>query len=121
MATLQLRQLWINLASTGEGISAATAPGRKRSHALDGDVRTFAGGRQRAIVKEGIKKRFDFTVIRVSFTTLLKLEDWAGQEVQIRDHRGQRFYGMYFEVDTTEYKDPLYAAGITLLGTTEAT
>ena len=119
MATLNLTMLWINLASTGEAISAQTEPGRRRKYGINGSVMTFAGGRRRSVAKEGAAREFGFTVVRISLATLEQLESWAGQDVQIRDHRGQRFYGVYFDVDTSEYKDPFYAAAITLLGTTE--
>lgn len=105
MATLTLTKVWINRQDTGEAISAQSLPTRSRSHSDDGEVRTYAGGRQRAILRAGERGQFDFTLVRVSATTVDTLRLWKGLPVQVRDHRGQRFWGIFLEVPVIELRD----------------
>lgn len=104
MATLTLTKVWVNLLSTGDAVSAYSAPGRQRSSAIDGEVVTYAGGRQRAKTRAGEKGSFGFVLREVSLTTITTLEGWKGKPVQVRDHRGQRFFGVFFAVTPTEHK-----------------
>lgn len=105
MATLNLTKVWVNRLDTGEAVSAQSAPGRARSHSKAGEVRTYASGRQRAITKAGLRGAFDFTLVRVTLAEVLLLESWIGVPVQVRDHRGQRFTGVFFDVPAVEHKD----------------
>ncbi|MET8908392.1 hypothetical protein [Micromonospora sp. NPDC004551] len=105
MAILNLTQVWINRLDTGEAVSAYSAPGRDRSQSKQGEVRTYAGGRQRAITKAGARGAFDFTLRRVTLAQVELLESWIGIPVQVRDHRGQRFFGVFFEVPAVEHQD----------------
>lgn len=98
MATLTLTKAFINLAATGTAVSAQTREERKRVHAKNVDVRTFAGGRQRAITQEGVRGEFELTLVLVTKTTYELLCTWIGQVVQVRDHRGQQFWGVMASV-----------------------
>jgi hypothetical protein len=119
MATLTLTQVWVNLMSTGESVVGNSTTSRSQSYAVDGDVRTYAGGRQRSITQLGERGRFEFTLELVSLTALATLRSWAGQAVQVRDHRGQQWYGTYFEVAVGEHRaSAYYSAQITLLTVT---
>jgi hypothetical protein len=104
MATLTLVKVFVNRLDTGEAVSANSEPGRGRGHQLAGEVRTYAGGRQRAIATAGLRGQFKVVLRQVSLTTLAVLESWIGVPVQVRDHRGQRFFGVFFAVDTTEHR-----------------
>ena len=117
MATLNLTMLWINLLSDGSSISAYSSD-RARSYEVATEVRTYAGGRQRAITAEGAKRQFEFRLMQVPAATVDQLEAWAGQAVQVRDYRGQRFYGVYGGVAVGELRDGTYTAAITLQGIT---
>lgn len=115
MVALQLDRLWINLLSTGDAVSARTAPGRKRTAEVDGEVRVYAGGRLRAITRLGDRGTFAFTLRLVSLATIETLEDWQGRAVQVRDHRGQRWFGVFHAVLPTEHKPAdLYDVAIEL-------
>lgn len=105
MATLNLNRVWVNRIDTGESVSALTAPDRPRSASRAGEVRTYAGGRQRAVTKAGKRGTFGFVLRTVPLSTVLLLEDWMGVPVQVRDHKGQLFVGVYFEVPGREYLD----------------
>lgn len=119
MTVLTLTRLWINRLDTGEGVSAATDPSRSQSYSMDLDVRTYASGRRRAISVEGEKGEFSFQLIAIDLATVAKLRVWAGANVQVRDHRGQRWFGVFAGLSVGEYKAPLlYSATITLETTT---
>lgn len=107
MATLTLTKVWVNRLDTGEAISAVSTPTRNRAHGIAGDVRTYAGGRQRAVSVAGERGQFDVTLRFVSLTTIDTLRAWVGIPVQIRDHRGQRFFGVFFDVPPQEHRSPL--------------
>lgn len=116
MATLNLTKVWINRLDTGVAVSAQSAPSRKRSMSRDGEVRSYAGGRQRAITRAGVRGGFDFTLKSVPFATVQTLESWMGVPVQVRDHRGQVFVGVFFDVPCDEERDDvnLYDVALSL-------
>lgn len=105
MATLQLTKVWINRLPTGQAVSAQSSPARARLHEIAGEVRTYAGGRQRAITTAGERGSFTFTVVDVSLATIDTLRSWVALPVQVRDHRGQRFFGVFFAVTVTEARE----------------
>lgn len=102
MATLMLDRVWINLLDTGQGVSAFSGKGKTLARAMKGEVRQYAGGRQRSISSKGVKGTFPFVLIDVTQTTIDRLEGWMGQAVVVRDTRGRRFFGTIFEVSSTE-------------------
>jgi hypothetical protein len=115
MATLALTKLWINLLVNGAAVSAQSDPRRARQHAQTGEVRTYAGGRQRSVTTVGERGVFSFTLVDVSMVTVELLRLWVGQVVQVRDHRGQRFFGVFYTVAPVEEKDPaLYSLPLEL-------
>ncbi|MCX5066898.1 hypothetical protein OOJ91_13685 [Micromonospora lupini] len=101
MATLILDRVWINRLDTGEAVSAGSVD-RSQQYEQDGEVITFAGGRQRAVATEGERGTFGVTLRRVSLATVGKLRDWMGVAVLVRDHRGQRWTGVFFTVMPSE-------------------
>lgn len=123
MATLYLDRVWINRWDSGESLSAQSAPKRGRAYAMDGEVRRYAGGRDRAVTQAGRRGLFEVTLRRVSFADVQRLESWMGMPVQVRDHRGQLFVGVFFEVPAVEYPDdrdrydvPLAVRTVTVAG-----
>lgn len=108
MATLQLDRVWIHRLDTAEAVSARSGTDRARSHDMDGEVRTYAGGRQRAFTKAGERGQFGVTLRLVTQPTIDVLRSWQGIPVQVRDHRGQRFVGVYFGVDVGERREVSY-------------
>jgi hypothetical protein len=122
IATLQLTKVWINQLSDGAAVSAQSAPQRARGHDVAGEVRTYAGGRQRAVTTAGERGKFVFALMDVTLPTVEVLRSWIRHPVQVRDHRGQRFVGVYFAIDIMETRDAgLYNVAIDLrtLTTTE--
>lgn len=120
MATLTLTKVWINRLDTGEAVSANSSPERAREHGYVGEVRTYAGGRQRAVSAAGEQGQFQFTLRFLPFATVEKLRTWARVPVLVRDWRGQSFYGVFFRVPVTEHRALDYDVQITLMVTTVA-
>jgi len=107
VAILTLTKVWLNLVSSGDAISAQSSVERSREHSLSGQVRTYAGGRQRAVSQAGEVGSFEVTLRFLPFATVEKLRTWLGQTVYVRDARGQAFYGVFFSVPITEHRSPL--------------
>ena len=103
MATLTLGKLWINVFATGEAVSGYSAD-RGEELDLEGGVRTYAGGRRRAYTVAGDIGSFDFTIRDVTKANVDLLKSWRGILVQVRDHRGQRFVGIFRKVKPVEVK-----------------
>lgn len=123
MATLSLTKLWINRLDDGTAVSAQTAVGRAGSVGADGEIREYAGGRQRAFTRAGRRGAFDATLRQVPSATVAVLESWIGVPVQVRDYRGQVFRGVFFEVPRVEVRDnidlydvPLAFRAVTVVG-----
>lgn len=115
MATLTLTKVWVNLLDTGEAVSGWSDPERDQEHDVQGETRTYAGGRQRSVTQEGARGRFAFRLVAVSKTDVDTLNSWKSRTVQVRDHRGQLFVGTYFGVSVGEYMEPtLWSASIQL-------
>jgi len=115
MATLTLTALWINRLDSGAAITAQSGQRRGQSYDVDGEIKTFAGGRQRSITTAGERGQFPFTLLSISATTVDTLRSWLGLAVQVRDHRGQRWYGAILSVVVAERPEPtLYDATVAL-------
>lgn len=107
MAVVTLTKVYITLLTTQDYV-AAFSTGRSRQHQMDGEVRTYAGGRQRAVTSEGIQGTFSFTIRLISLATVETLRQWIGQTVLVRDHRGQKFYGVFHVVTPIENQESAF-------------
>jgi hypothetical protein len=109
--------LWINLLSTGEGIFAATERGSRTQKWTNGvESRLYANGRNRAISTAGERGELGYKLVLLTQDTKDKLRTWKGLTVQVRDYRGQKWFGVFADVEVTEYAPSgLYAATITIL------
>ena len=101
MAILSLTKIWVNLVLTGAGVAAYSSE-RGFSAQVAGDVRTYAGGRQRAITAPGKRRQFAFKLRDVSDLDRATLDAWAGKLVCVRDYRGNKYFGIYFDLSITE-------------------
>lgn len=120
MATLVLDRFWVNLMSDGTAVAAYSDPDRTGQFAVPGEVRTYAGGRRRAVSQEGEEVTYGVMLVDLTKAQVDTLTAWKGRALQIRDNRGQRLVGTYFGVARTEQKDGNYRVAFTFNGTTEA-
>lgn len=121
MATLTLTRVWLNLIATGAAVSAYSKPGRDVTYENKGEVRTYAGGRQRAITQEGEIVTLPFTLQDVVRADIDTLRSWKGLAVQYRDNRGRLFNGSLFVVVEQErFNEPLlYEVPLVLRGVSQ--
>jgi hypothetical protein len=115
MAMLILDRVWINLMGTGEALAAFSAD-RQPKASVQGEVRTYGGGRRRSVTQVGVTDTIAFVLRRMTTAQRDQLREWLGQEVMYRDYRGQRAVGVLFDLDVREYKAErdLYDVGTTL-------
>lgn len=119
MTILTLNQLWLNRMDTGEAIHGASGRSPTTGYAMDGGVRTYASGRRRAVSTAGLKVEVPRTMVALDYATKELLITWLGVHCQLRDYRGGKWFGTFFDVEVSEYmRSDLYAATITLLTTT---
>lgn len=103
MAVISLHQVWINLLSTGESVVAYSTD-RAYARASDGGVRKYAGGRLRNISSAGTTGQFNVKLRDVTQPQLNTLDAWKEQEIQFRDHRGRKIFGVFHALAITERK-----------------
>lgn len=119
MAILLLNRLWLNRLDTGEAISGPSGRDRATGYSIDGSVRTYASGRRRAISIPGLKGEVSRSMVDIDYATKEKLITWLGLTVLMRDHRGNRWFGTFFDVEISEYMPvDMYSLTITLNTTT---
>lgn len=115
MVAITLDRTYVSLVNTGQSIAAYTGRGRSRQYTQEGQVERFAGGRFRSIATEGVRGQQTFTLRDVTDTQLATLQAWIGLTVLVRDNRGRRMFGTYYNVG---YQDRmsvgLYDVSITL-------
>lgn len=102
---------------------------RSESNAVDGNVKSYANGRRRAVQQAGVNHQFIFTLRDVSDLPItlsapgsgiivpfeLIQVEWVGVRVVVRDHRGRYFEGIYFTAGITDRKTPhLYDIALTV-------
>lgn len=115
MAMITLRKLWIHLIDTGIGLSFYTSFDRGISKSMQGEVRTYAGGRQRSVSAVGVKETLTLTLKNVDQTSIDTLETWFGQTVCVRDHRGRRWFGVFYALEIADRrKKTMHDVGITI-------
>jgi hypothetical protein len=118
---VQLTKMFLANIVTQELLSAQTVPSKSQSFGVKGEIRTYAGGRQRAIGSTGMSGQWQFTLVELSQTNTETLKTWmsSGVTVLARDHRGQSMYGTFFDLGIAEnmtqlYPTASYTAQITL-------
>jgi hypothetical protein len=94
MASLLLTRVWVNLLATGAAVAAQSTE-RSREYKKKVEVRTYAGGRQRAVTADGAPTQFAFTLRLLTWTQVETLISWIGLPVQVRDHRGTRYFAVF--------------------------
>lgn len=102
MATLTLTKLWVNLVATGQAASGDAAVGRPEDYSAPGRVSIYAGGRVRSITSIGELGAYRFQLRYVPRSTVDLLHTWLRQVVQVRDSKGRKVFGVYFDMSVDE-------------------
>lgn len=103
MTSVALTRLWINRLDSGEAVSAQAGRDGSQTFTDGVEVSTLASGRQRAISVVGERGTVIRTLTSVTLATVTLLRTWKGIAVQLRDHRGQKWYGVFGEVQIIEH------------------
>lgn len=116
---VSLQRMWLSDVATGETLGWYTDDSREQSYNTRGEVRFYAGGRQRSIGPAGTAGQWKFTLMQMTLGDVVTLKSWLANSTLIlaRDHRGRAMYGKFFGVDIAENKPDLtYRATITVHG-----
>jgi hypothetical protein len=99
-----LNKVWLVNLATGEMLGVQSDPARSWSGKVDGAVRKYAGGRQRAVGSVGLANAWKVTLVELTQAQAELLETWmaSGVTVFARDARGQAMYATFFAVDRAE-------------------
>lgn len=102
MASVTLGDFWINLGSDLSQHVVLRRQSSAWSRPQTGDVRQYAAGRSRAVLKGGRTGTTTLHVRTTDFALVDTLHSWVGQRVFIRDERGRSAWGVYFDVPETD-------------------
>jgi hypothetical protein len=117
MATLTLDRVWINLIPSGESVNGWAAPVRSETFEVPGDIRRYAGGRERATRLRGMTESKQFAMQRLSTVDKDTLKSWAGRHVQVRDLSG-KWLGTFFAGGVDRNMDGSWDLAFTLTAVT---
>lgn len=103
-----LTRMWLTNVVTQEMLGAYSAPDRSQVFAVRGEIRTYAGGRQRAIGSVGMAGQWKFVLVELTTANVTTIKTWmsSGVTVLVRDYRGQYMYGTFFDVSFAENPNP---------------
>lgn len=107
MATLTLTKTFINLLTTDESVSGYRTGDDTDTADMQGRVATYAGGRQRGVIAEGVAGGWGFTLRGLTTAQTETLRLWLGQTVMVRDNRGRKLFGVLMSVPRAPWKEQL--------------
>lgn len=99
MATINLTQIWIHDAADLSSYITADVLEVQPSFAIDGEVRTYAGGRRRLITRAGRSRSLPLTLELVAAADVAQLEAWAGQLLMVRAPQGLLMFGSFLGLE----------------------
>ena len=103
MAVITLSEIWLHdgedLADYVQSYGFAS---EDESHAVAGQVRTYANGRRRIIRRAGTATSVSVTLPSTDRTTIDWLRERAGQTLMLRDPSGRKVWGTLFSVSVPE-------------------
>lgn len=94
--SVTLSRCWIALASDLSSSIQIDADSIDEAPTMTGQVRTYAGGRQRSIVRAGIANQVTLKATLVDPATLSTLTSWLGQTMLLRTPFGDRWWVTLF-------------------------
>lgn len=119
MASVTLDELWLNLVSDpSQSLVIVRASSSTSPQQVLGQVRTYANGRQRVVNRAGRPGQTTVQARTTDLALIDKLMSWAGQPVWVRDERGRRHTGVYFEVPQTDDVSGWVEYSLTIVHTT---
>lgn len=104
MASVTLDKLWLHDAADPATYLALPARVPDEVDSAVGEVRTYAGGRQRVVTRAARPRKLNYELIRVSSSDLETLRGWKGTILLLRDYHGRRLWGVYFELGIKNWR-----------------
>ena len=116
---VQLTKFWLTNVVSQDSLGAQTGPKRDQEYTVPGEIRTYAGGRQRGVGSLGPAGTWKVTLVELTSAQVATLRTWmeSGVTVFARDHRGQAMYGTFFSLSLGEnmsqtYQNATYTAEV---------
>lgn len=104
MASVTLTDIWIHLADDmAEYRRFPFVTSFERSKSVDVAIQKLAGGRLRAIRRQGSRRRWNLGLQAVTRDQIAWLEDHVSELMMVRDDRGHVVFGVYVEVPVSEH------------------
>jgi hypothetical protein len=72
--------------------------------AVRGEIRTYAGGRERSVSRRGRRRRVVAALPNCTRAQVAWLEDHLDRLVLARDDRGHKLFGKYFDLEPAEHR-----------------
>lgn len=104
MATVTLEDLWLHEANDNTVYLTALLTGERETTSKSGEVRRYAGGRLRSVVRAGSSQTLEVELRLADRADVDQLRDWveAGTQLMYREPRGRKLWGAIFDLDVTE-------------------
>lgn len=96
---------WLTNPTSNTSVVAAN-PVRAGAAQLDGQFRTYAGGRVRVITTPGDARTYQVVMQSLTDANLLLLDSWRGQVILLRDASGWRKWGSYLDLKWVDAPGP---------------
>lgn len=104
MASIALSTVWLqSVADFTDSVSLTTMSKLTSAPQGAGVVRRYGSGRFRAVTQAGIGQQFSITALACSRAQIVWLEGHIGETLLVRDDRGRKFYGVYFNPSSDEH------------------
>lgn len=105
MATITLDTVWLNDAADLTSFCALeNVTDISPSPEVDGEIRTYAGGRERNVSGAGRRNVVAVSATHAARADVLWMEAHCGRLLLFRDPLGRKFYGIYRDLKVTERK-----------------
>lgn len=103
MATVNLASVVLGPVDDLAAQVALEVTSLREQDAVSGAVRTYAGGRRRSVTRAGTLRTFPITadVLRDRLQLDL-LRSWKGRLLLLRDPRGRKVFGTFYDLDVEE-------------------
>ncbi len=117
MASVSLVTVWLNAAANpSDYASFPLMAALNVTTSQSGEIRQYAGGRTRLVVKAGTPRTIALDLPELDRTQVTWLEGHVGQVVCVRDDRGRKIWAAYLTVPMDETQgDTTGGASITLV------
>lgn len=97
-ATVQLTRTWVSLVSNPAFSVQLDGAVINEAPTVTGEVRQYAGGRQRAVSMVGVANQITVQASLVAKSTMDTLVSWLAQPLLFRDPFGRKYYAVLFSV-----------------------